>query len=99
MCRKNLFSENALGWFRNRLFHCRPDGQPTTLNKKLGGKPPFPLEQPALSERNRVSASDDEMIEHTHIYQSQCLLKRLCQEFVRAAGLGNSGRMVVRQDH
>ena len=55
----------------------------------------FSLQQAALSERDRVSAGDDEMIEHSHVYESQRLLERLCQELIRAAGFSNPRRMVV----
>src|SRR4030095_12207765 len=56
------------------------------------------LEQPALGKGDRVAAGDDEMIQRLDFDQRQRLLQGLGQELVRAAGLGDARRVVVREN-
>ena len=57
-----------------------------------------PLDKSAFRERHAGGAAYDEMVENLHVDQSQCVLERLSQGFVRAARLSDTGRMVVRED-
>jgi hypothetical protein len=54
-----------------------PDVQSATIDEIRKETYPLPLQQATLSERDRVSAGDDEMIEYSHVYQRQRLLERL----------------------
>ena len=51
-------------------------------------------EQPALREGHAPIAPDNEVIEHAHIHQRQCIAQPLGDEFVGLAGLGHAGRVL-----
>src|SRR3954464_1390656 len=57
------------------------------------------LEQPALGEGNRLVAGNDEVIEDLDLDQLERLLQVTREELGGAAGLGDSRRMVVGEDH
>ena len=57
------------------------------------------LQQTALSHRQNAVAGDDEVVQNPGVNQSQCRTQRLRECLVGPAGLGNSGRMVMRQYH
>jgi len=67
-----------------------PSSGLATTQQIRGASPPFLLEQTALGERSRIGAGDDEMIEHSYVDQSQCLLEGLRQQFVRATRFGHT---------
>jgi len=55
--------------------------------------------QSSFGEGKGGAASHDEMVQDLDVYQGQCLLERLRQHFVGVAGLGQTGWMVVRENH
>src|SRR5205807_3350019 len=44
-------------------------------------------------------SGDDEMVEHSHVDQSERLFEALREQFIRAARFRYTGRMVVREHH
>ena len=54
-----------------------------------------PSQQTAFSKGKRQAVADDEVVENAHIDQLECTLERLREHFVRAAGFGKAGWMVV----
>src|SRR3990167_9559584 len=56
-------------------------------------------QQAALGEGERLTASDDEMIEHFDLDQRERLLQVARQQLVGLAGLRHARRVVVREDH
>ena len=77
-----MWSSSALSLGRTR---------PRTASTPHLNKSPF-------RERHTGGAAYDEMVENLHVDQSQCVLERLSQRFVRAARLSDTGRMVVGED-
>src|ERR1043166_941371 len=55
-------------------------------------------EHPALREGQPRAGRHDEVVEHLHVDESQGLGERARQCLVLDAGLGDAGRMVVRED-
>jgi hypothetical protein len=55
-------------------------------------------EEPTLGERQTAVVTDDEVIEHADIHQRERVAQSARDEFVGLAGLGDTGRMVVRED-
>ncbi len=56
------------------------------------------LDPPILGHRQRITVTDDEMVEHSHIDQLHRLLQTLGQRPVGRARLGVSRGVVVAQD-
>lgn len=55
-------------------------------------------QQSAFRERQAVVVADDQVVEHADVHQRQRVAQPPRDQFIRLAGLGNSRRMVVRED-
>jgi len=65
----------------------RPDGALVALKKS------------ALRETDNRVLRDDHVVEHSDVDQRKRLFERRGQQFVRPRRLGDSARMIVREDH
>ena len=74
----------------------------TTLTRmwrsKKGAMPPA-LHQPTFGHRQDSRPRHDQVIQHPHVDQRQCALKRLRQVLVGPRWVGHSRGMAVHQDH
>src|SRR6185312_10720160 len=55
-------------------------------------------EKPPLNERHGLRAAHDDVIQHAHVDEPQCILQFGCDSAIRLAGLRVSGRVVVCKD-
>ena len=56
------------------------------------------LQESTFGKRERCSARDDEMIKHLDVHQRQGLFERGREQFICAAGLGDTAWMIVCED-
>src|SRR5712691_852362 len=56
-------------------------------------------QQPAFGKGHGAAASDDEMVEHLNIDQSERAFQRAGENLVRMARLGDAGGVVMRKNH